>query len=464
MTKAKVGLLPLYIELYDNVAGSYRKRLEPFYERLAEILEGYGLEVLRSDFCRLKDEFAETVSRFENEGAACIITFHAAYSPSLESAEVLAGTKLPIIVLDTTETYDFSPEQNNGEISYCHGIHGVMDMCNLLRRNGKPYAIAAGHFETSDVILRVLGYVKAATAAMSINGSKVGIVGNSFDGMGDFYMTDDELKSIFGVDVVRPGAAELTAITDTITDEEVANEMYDDIMLNEQTGEIDEETHVISAKANLTVRKWIDRSGLDAFTVCFRDVGDEVGLKTMPFAEASKAMARGIGYAGEGDMLTAVFTGAFIKAYKEASFIEIFCPDWKNNTLFLSHMGEMNIDLASGIPEVAAPKFVFGGSGVSDPIVIYGRYKGGKAIFVNVYRNENGFNLIAAPVEMMEYESDRFENKIRGWMKPMIPISDFLEQLSTYGGTHHSSLIYGATLKEIEFFGNILGINVNIIK
>ena len=65
---------------------------------------------------------------------------------------------------------------------------------------------------------------------------------------------------------------------------------------------------------------------------------------------------------------------------------------------------------------------------------------------------------------MMEYESDRFENKVRGWMKPQIDIADFLEQLSTYGGTHHSSLIYGATVKEIEFFGKILGLNVHVIK
>lgn len=463
MANTKIGLLPLYIELYDQV-GSSRARLQSFYDRLAEIFEGYGIEVLRSDFCRLKDEFAKAVTHFEEEGATCIVTFHAAYSPSLESAEVLANTKLPIIVLDTTETYDFGPEQNKKEISYCHGIHGVMDMCNLLRRNGKAYVVAAGHFETSDVIARVLGYIKAAKAAMSINGSKVGIVGDSFDGMGDFFMTDEELKDIFGVTVVRPTADDLNAIAAEITDQEVADEIADDLMFNEQTTVIEDDVHEISAKTNLTVRKWIDKDELDAFTVCFRDVGEEVGLKTMPFAEASKAMSRGIGYAGEGDMLTAVFTGAFIKAYKDASFIEIFCPDWKNNTLFLSHMGEINLDLTTGITEVAAPKFIYGGTGVTKPVVIYGRYKGGDAVFVNVYRDENGFNIVTAPVEMMEYESDRFENKVRGWMKPQIDIADFLEQLSTYGGTHHSSLIYGATVKEIEFFGKILGLNVHVIK
>ena len=46
-----------------------------------------------------------------------------------------------------------------------HGIHGVMDMCSLLRQRGKAYAIAAGHIEHSDVLDRVAGYVRAAGAA-----------------------------------------------------------------------------------------------------------------------------------------------------------------------------------------------------------------------------------------------------------------------------------------------------------
>ena len=138
MKKVKIGFLPLYIKLYDDCGASVtsRPRLEPFYERLACELEAKGFEVIRNEFCRIKPEFAAAVEKFEKAGADCIVTWHAAYSPSLESVDALAGTDLPIIVLDTTETYDFSPEQNPAEISFCHGIHGVMDMCSLLRQRG----------------------------------------------------------------------------------------------------------------------------------------------------------------------------------------------------------------------------------------------------------------------------------------------------------------------------------------
>ena len=55
---------------------------------------------------------------------------------------------------------------------------------------------------------------------------------------------------------------------------------------------------------------------------------------------------------------------------------------------------------------------------------------------------------------------DNFQNKIRGWMRPNMPISDFLEEISRAGATHHSSLVYGATPNELEFFGKLIGVKV----
>ena len=52
-------------------------------------------------------------------------------------SDALAGTDLPIVVLDTTPGYAFGPTTDPAEIMYNHGIHGVQDMCNLLIRNGK---------------------------------------------------------------------------------------------------------------------------------------------------------------------------------------------------------------------------------------------------------------------------------------------------------------------------------------
>ncbi len=456
----KIGLLPLFIKLYDDIAyDNYHNRLDPFYAELVKKLEARGVEVVTNDFCRLKSEFAAAVEKFEKADVDCIVTIHTAYSPSLESIDALSSTSLPIVILDTTVDYDFSDAQEQKEISFCHGIHGVMDMCNLLRRRGKTYAIAAGHYENSDVIDRCLGFVKAAVAVKALRGCRVGTIGGSFDGMGDFLVSDEEIKSTFDVDVVYGNTAEIAALAASVTDEEIAKEIESYYSDFELIGPVSDEALKNTSRACLAVRKWIAREGLNAFTVNFLKIGNSAGINVMPFIEACRSMARGIGYAGEGDVLTAAVVGALMQGFTETSFVEIFCPDWKGNRLLISHMGEMNYALCQGKPEMKEINFIFG-QDAENPVVAYGCYKSGKAVFANVFRDENGFCLYCAPVEMEAETTDNFKGKIRGWFKPEIPVAEFLEKLGYAGVTHHSVMIYGASTEQIEYFGRLLGLNI----
>ncbi len=463
MKKIKIGFLPLYIKLYDDSGlQNIRDRLEPFYEKMAKDFEANDFDVIRTPFCCVKAEFAAAVAKYEAEGADVIVTWHAAYSPSLESIDVLAATKLPIVVLDTTETFDFAPTQDPDEILMNHGIHGVMDMTNMLKRYGKEYAIVAGHYPTTDVLDRACRLVKAAAGAMSLAGTKVGTVGGSFDGMGDFLISDEELLERFGVTAVYSDGKTLNALADTVTKEEIDAEITKDKEEFRPLNEFSYESHAKTVRNCLAVRKWIEKEGLDAFTVNFREIRPENGLTVMPFMEACKQMAAGIGYAGEGDVLTAAITGALIRGFKDATFVEIFCPDWKGNSVCISHMGEFNLALAAGKPEIKEIPFTYGNA--DDPVVCYGRYKAGDAVFINVFKDSEKYNMLISPVEMLDAPTDRFEGSVRGWFKPCMPLGDFLAEISKAGVTHHSSMVYGADLAEIEFFGKLLGLNVITVK
>ncbi|MDZ7837486.1 MAG: hypothetical protein U5N58_05810 [Actinomycetota bacterium] len=51
----------------------------------------------------------------------------------------------------------------------------------------------------------------------------------------------------------------------------------------------------------------------------FSKINSRSGFPTIPFLEASKAMARGTGYAGEGDIITAALVGALLSLYPESN-------------------------------------------------------------------------------------------------------------------------------------------------
>ena len=453
MQQPKVGLLGLYLELYDRAMPQVRPRIEAFYQTIAGELERRGMAVVSAPVCRVRAEFAQALESFQAAGVEGLVSLHLAYSPSLESAPVLAASGLPLLVLDTTPTAGYGPGQDPDELMYNHGIHGVQDLCNLLLRLGKPFALEAGHWQESGVLDRAAAWGRAAGLAAAMRRARVGLIGEPFAGMGDFAVPFPLLKESIGLEVVPASRESLQALLPAPDDPEVDREMAAD--LGDYAGPVPEEAHRESVRAGLAVRRWLAQEGLGAFSLNFLQIGDS-GLPTVPFLEASKAMARGIGYAGEGDVLTAALVGVLAQAWP-TTFTEMFCPDWQGNRVFLSHMGEVNLALLEGRPQLVQRPFPW--APVAPPVHAVGRLQPGQAVLVNLApMPDEAYRLLLAPVRVVAPEGeDRMAGLVHGWLEPRVAVADFLAGYSRVGGTHHCGLAYGAGLPELAHFGSIMG-------
>ena len=295
MKKIKVGFLPFYIKLYDDSNPHYRDPMVDYSNMMVHMLESQGLEVIKADeVCRIKPEFERAVEKFNREDVAAVITQHLAYSPSLESIDALLTLKAPIIVLDTTVDYDLIRSANiERRISANHGIHGVQDMCNLLKRNGKPYYICAGHALHSEVISETAGMCRAAAAAKAYQNARVGSVGGSFTGMGDFLVSDERYQNDIGATVAYMTPEISAAYVAKVTEEEVDAEIALD--REKYTVEVHKtEEYRAATRSGLAVRKWMEDEKLDSCTVNFLTL-DICGLPKMPFPECCKILERGQG-------------------------------------------------------------------------------------------------------------------------------------------------------------------------
>jgi L-arabinose isomerase len=453
----------LYIKLYDQTMPNLRPRVEHIRDMAAEELRKRGLEVIVAPVCRVKADVQAAVKLFEDHGADAVVTVHLAYSPSMESVRALAGTRLPLIIFDTTPAYDFSEQQDPDEILYNHGIHGVQDLCSRLKREGKSFFIEAGHITDSDVADRVASRVKsfgkASELAAAMRGSRIGIIGKPFKGMGDFQVADEVMQARIGIRVVKYDDEKSALYYAMIQDDEIAAEMAQDLQRFD-LGSLSRETHEASTRVNLAVRKWIENEGLSGFSVNFLNIGKKSGISRMPYLEAGKAMSRGIGYAGEGDILTAAFIGSLMKKFPDVSFTEMFCPDWCNESIFLSHSGEMNISLTAGKPLLTETGFSHTDAGSS--AVAYGCYRPGQAVFASLSPgSDHSFSLIYRTGAMKQISgTDRMQNTVHGWFDPGMPVSDFLEKYSRAGGIHHGAIIYGDAAETLEAFGGLMGWDV----
>ena len=461
MKKVKVGFLPFYLKLYDDRVSSIRSNIEEYCDSVAESLECAGLELVRADICRIAPEFKEAVGAFEAADVDAIITVHLAYSPSLESIDAVAATKLPILILDTTRDYSFGFDVEKGSTSFDHGIHGVQDFCNLLRRRGKEYSLFVGHYVESDVVTRIADAARAVKAAKSLCGMRAAGIGGAFEGMGDFVPSESAMARL-GVELVECDGGELAALRDSVSEDEIRAEYESDSKENGADA-VSIEDYSFSARVGLGIRKWLESKGIGAFSMTFLSAGKLDGFDTMPFSEASKALARGIGYAGEGDVLTAALIGALRQTFDKVNFTEMFCPDWKGGSIYMSHMGESNVALLENKRTVIKP-FPYADS--PDPACILGHMVAGRACIFNLLPNaEDWFDVIIAEGEMLKLPEkiETLPTSMNGWFKPNMPLAAFLEKYSELGGTHHSALVYGVDAKSLALFAKTLGMKYTII-
>ncbi len=461
LKKIKAGLLPFYLKLYDDYKPEVRNGFTEFVQRITEVLEQRGIAVQSAPVCRVAHEFEDAIRQFEKGGVDCIMTLHLAYSPSLESIDAFCATPLPVIILDVTMDADFGIQVSPDRIMYNHGVHGVMDFASMLRRHRRPFEIVAGYGGDTETQDRIVETARAAVAAHGLRNSLVLRVGAAFPGMGDFSVDESVLKAVLGISVNQVELDALDAAVATVTDAAVEQEVAED---NERfLCELDPGAHARSVRVGLGLRQLLDAGGYTACSVNFQEFNRaDRPADTMPFLEICKAMGRGTGYAGEGDVLTAALVGALAQGFDAVTFTEIFCADWSGGTLFLSHMGEISTSVAEGKPLVIIKPFFLGGS--LDPAVLTCPVQPGPAVFVNLTPGpDDTFSLIVAPVEVLPEEEGiqpAMRNVVRTWIRPQLGVAAFLEAYSRAGGTHHSALVLGDYAGAIAAFGRMSGFEV----
>lgn len=461
MLTPKIGLLPFYIKLYDEALPELRVRLEPFVLTIADALTELGIEVISARPCCVRAEFQAAVQLFEEQQADAIVTLHLAYSPSLESADVLAATHLLVIVLDTTPAEAFGPDQKAEQILSNHGIHGVQDLCNLLIRRGKPFAIEAGHWQ-GDVLERISKHIMAAAMRNAWCKLRIGLLGQSFPGMGDFAVSAASIRDDLGFSVVQGHFTQIKTITELNEESDIQAEIAQ-IVKDFSQRTCSDPVLRQAAIAGLALRRWLADEQLSGFSINFMDVDKQSHFTAMPFLEISRAMARGLGYAGEGDVLTASLMSILAMVTPAVSFVEMFCPDWRNGSVFLSHMGEANLDLLDGQPVLAEMAFKY--TDVGPTVAAFGAFMPGNATLVNLAPVGDGlFRLILSPGSMLKAQNDdNLRFSIRGWFKPQLPLEQYLADYSRLGGTHHSVAVYDADLHLIRLFGQAMGWQVELL-
>jgi L-arabinose isomerase len=457
--KARIGLLGLMLELYDLYPD-----LKPLMVEFAQEVVGTLSPFAEVDFpgvCNTREQVDRAVAGFEAGDKDLIVVVLLTYAPSHIALPALARTRLPVLIFNTQQMWAITPETRSLDTTRNHGMHGVQDLCNVLLRAGRAFHLVTGHVRDEGALAEVRAWCDAARSVRFIHRIRIGLLGYSMQGMGDFGVDETALLAQMGIGVHHLAMKGVAERAQAAPVNAIAAQMAQDRQRFQFQHEITEEEHEASSRLEWALRETLSACGLHGFAAHFMAIGEEGWLDTLPFLAASKLLGEGFGFGGEGDVTSAAAVAMMAELAGAANFTEMFSMDPAGNAALMMHMGEGNWAMARKDEPIHMLRSTLGLVDLRVvPLLLAFSLEPGEATLVSLTTVADGkLKFIVAEGEVVDfpYISDlgRPHYKFR---PDGGNLADFLTRFSLEGGSHHQAMAYGRWAGTVAKIAALLGI------
>lgn len=345
--------------------------------------------------------------------------------------------------------------------------HGDREAGFMHTRMRLERKVVVGHYSDPEVQERLGVWARAAHAWFDLQGAKFCRFG---DNMRFVAVTEGDKVAAemrFGFSVNTHGVGDLVQVVDEVSDSDIdalvaEYETLYDVAPELQKGRERHESLRYSARLELGMEKFLKDGGFKGFTTTFEDLH---GLKQLPGMAVQRLMAKGYGFAGEGDWKTAVLLRALktMSGNVSTSFMEDYTYHLEpgKHQVLGSHMLEVCPSIAENKPKVEIHPLGIGGK--EDPVRLVFDSQKGEAINVSLVDLGSRFRLIVNEVTAVEHPE-----------LPSLPVAravweckpDFKTACAAWiyaGGAHHTVYSYTLTAEHIEDFAAIAGVELVVI-
>ena len=298
----------------------------------------------------VKDRAAveRAVSEFENEGVDGLLVVMLTSGPAMRVARALAETRLPVCLANLQPVPAITAEWDMGDLTYNQGIHGAQDTANAMVQAGRPFHVITDDWRASSFEHEVGRWARAAAAVSRWRQLKVAVLGYAMNGMGDIRVDIHTLLRTLGpqIDSIAPG--DLVRAAAAVEGDDLARLIQEE---NERF-EIDPRLSVAEREDHARMQLGLERilvdGGYSAYSTHFGAVAEDGRFTRLPLAAASSLMAKGYGYAAEGDGLTAALMSAAQILIGETQFTEMYAMDFPRDAFLMSHFRPTGAFLVTG--------------------------------------------------------------------------------------------------------------------
>lgn len=408
-------------------------------------------------FCCDRKEITSAVVACERNAADVLLIQFQSYACALEIAPALLATRLPVLIWNTQQLWTMGPAFEASELGKNHGMHGSQDLCNVLLRAQRPFAMLTGHIDDARTEPELRAWFQALQAVNISRSLRIGQLGPAFQGMGDLQADPTQLLVKWGPAVVSISADDLVEELATIETAALPPVMAADREQFEFHGEIDPALHEEQTRYRLALESLVRRFELDGITVNFMAFGRDARLATIPFWGVNHLIAQGLGYAGEGDVILTALDALLQRLCGHANFTEMFSCDYGQNRILFYHMAEGNFAMAKQTARpIVLKNALFITEGQYYFNLVY-PYQPGTSTFVTIANTGQGdYRMITFIAEVVDHEPLNGLRNAHFLAELKTDIGEFQNRYCAAGGPHHLTRVAGDQRGFIRKLANAL--------
>jgi L-arabinose isomerase len=398
--RPRIGLLGVMQELYDEMLPGITERQAAYAREIGNALKLVA-DVEVAPPARNRDDIDRTVRSFAGLDGLLVVML--TYGPAMRVARALADSRLPVCLANVQPEPEVTAAWDMADLTYNQGIHGAQDTANAMVRAGRPFHVVTEDWRAPGFARAVGAWASAAAAASRWRDLRVAVFGYAMNGMGDIRVDVHTLLRTLGpqVDAIAPGALHRAAVAVGATEvRELIAEENARFEVDPRLSEIEREQH---ARMQLGLEQVLLAGGYGAYSTHFGAVAEDGRFERLPLAAASSLMAKGYGFAAEGDALTAALMSAAHWLLGETQFTEMYAMDFPRDAVLMSHMGEGNWALAREDRPVRLIKRPLGIGGLDDPPTFLFQYQTGPVALATLAAvGAERFRLVVAEGEVLD--------------------------------------------------------------
>ena len=381
------------------------------------------------------------------------------YGPAMRVARLLSESRLPVLLANIQPEPSVTPAWDMADMTYNQGVHGAQDTANAMVRAGKRFQVLTDDWKSDSFRADVGRWARAAAATTAWKSLKTGIFGYAMNDMGDIRVDESALVRTLGPEIIAVAPGDLVRGMQDVTDAQVSEV----ISFEDKTFEIDPrlspEERQDHARMQVALEQILNERGLGAYTAHFDAIGEDGRFSRLPLAAASSLMAKGYGYAAEGDVLTACMVYAGHILIGDAHFTEMYAMDFPSDSILQSHMGEGNWKVARSDRPVKLIKRPLGIGRLADPPTFLFQLQPGPATLATLVSLEGErFRMVVAEGENLDSQELPALEMPYGQFRPNSGVRACLNGWLRAGGPHHEVMNLGHHAAAWRDFCNIAGI------